>query len=318
MSIFLFGPLIRQKREELGMTQEDLADGICSVPTLSRIENGERLPNKSHSEMLLQRLGYSDTLQVNYVPEKTLELHQLKYNIRQAIIRNRREEGAELLDQFVSETDPEDCISKQFSLIYRTILDESLDQSARLERFLEAVHMTCPKFGTGELPSYLSYEEIIAINNIALCMGDTGKLNEAIEMLFALDRHYDSGMVNQEEILRTQLMVLYNLSRFLSDAGRLDACIGICNKGIRISQETRRCSHLDRLYFYKAQALLGRNQPGDYDLAEEAAHLAICVAEGLGNDSLLQFYRRFMREFFGQDHWSRMEAGSFQDEAKIS
>ena len=93
---------------------------------------------------------------------------------------------------------------------------------------------------------------------------------------------------------------------------------GICNKGIRISQETRRCSHLDRLYFYKAQALLGRNQPGDYDLAEEAAHLAICVAEGLGTDSLLQFYRRFMREFFGQDHWSRMEAGSFQDEAKIS
>ena len=46
MSLYLFGPLIKQRREELGYTQEDLADGICSVPTLSRIENGERLPNK--------------------------------------------------------------------------------------------------------------------------------------------------------------------------------------------------------------------------------------------------------------------------------
>ena len=65
MSIFLLGPLIKQKREELGLTQEDLADGICSVPTLSRIENGERLPDKQHSEMLLQRLGYSDTVHIS-------------------------------------------------------------------------------------------------------------------------------------------------------------------------------------------------------------------------------------------------------------
>ena len=71
MSLYLFGPLIKQRREELGYTQEDLADGICSVPTLSRIENGERLPNKRHSEMLLQRLGYSDSIIINYVDEKT-------------------------------------------------------------------------------------------------------------------------------------------------------------------------------------------------------------------------------------------------------
>ncbi|MBQ1372294.1 MAG: helix-turn-helix domain-containing protein [Oscillospiraceae bacterium] len=317
MSIFLLGPLIRQKREELGMTQEDLADGICSVPTLSRIENGERLPNKSHSEMLLQRLGYSDTLQVNYVPEKTLELHELKYQIRQAIIKNHREEGAALLNRFEAESDPEDCISKQFILVFKTILDDSLDHAARLERFLEAIRMTCPKFDSKELPPFLAYEEIIVINNIALCMGETGKLEEAIALLFALDRHYDCKMLNQEEILRTQLMVLYNLARFLSIAGQLDACIKICSKGIQISQETRRCSHLDRLLFYRAQALLERNQPGDFDLAEESARLAICAAEALGSESVL-IYRRFMREFFDQNYWSKMEAGNSHDEIRIS
>ena len=57
MPIYKFGYIIRQRREELGYTQEDLAEGICSVPTLSRIENGERLPTKDHFEMLLQRLG---------------------------------------------------------------------------------------------------------------------------------------------------------------------------------------------------------------------------------------------------------------------
>lgn len=59
MAVFQLGAVIKNRREELGITQEDLADGICSVPTLSRIENGERMPTKDHFEMLMQRLGYS-------------------------------------------------------------------------------------------------------------------------------------------------------------------------------------------------------------------------------------------------------------------
>lgn len=59
MAVFQLGTVIKNRREELGITQEDLADGICSVPTLSRIENGERMPTKDHFEMFMQRLGYS-------------------------------------------------------------------------------------------------------------------------------------------------------------------------------------------------------------------------------------------------------------------
>ena len=61
MAVFQLGPIIRARREELQISQEDLADGICSVPTLSRIENGERMPTKNHFEMLMQRLGYNIT-----------------------------------------------------------------------------------------------------------------------------------------------------------------------------------------------------------------------------------------------------------------
>ena len=64
-NVYYWDPLIYQQIEALGLTQEDLADGICSVTTLSRIENGERLPDKQHSEMLLQRLGYSDPVHIS-------------------------------------------------------------------------------------------------------------------------------------------------------------------------------------------------------------------------------------------------------------
>ena len=54
MAVFQLGPIMRARREELGLSQEDLADGICAVPTLSRIENGERMPTKNHFEKLMQ------------------------------------------------------------------------------------------------------------------------------------------------------------------------------------------------------------------------------------------------------------------------
>ncbi|MBP3729639.1 MAG: helix-turn-helix transcriptional regulator [Lachnospiraceae bacterium] len=38
MPISKVGYLIKRRREELGYTQEELADGICAVTTLSRIE----------------------------------------------------------------------------------------------------------------------------------------------------------------------------------------------------------------------------------------------------------------------------------------
>ena len=71
-------------------------------PTLSRIENGERLPSKQHSEMLLQRLGYSDSIIINYVDEKTLKLHESKYSIRHEVMCGKLKQARSLIEQFVS------------------------------------------------------------------------------------------------------------------------------------------------------------------------------------------------------------------------
>ena len=65
MSIYKIGYIIKQRREELHYTQEELAEGICSVTTLSRIENGERLPSKDNFEMLFQRLAYPTRYSLN-------------------------------------------------------------------------------------------------------------------------------------------------------------------------------------------------------------------------------------------------------------
>ena len=56
------GEAIRKKRIELKLTQEELADDICSVGYLSKIENGMREPSNRTVRMLLERLGATQEL----------------------------------------------------------------------------------------------------------------------------------------------------------------------------------------------------------------------------------------------------------------
>ena len=166
MPIYKFGYIIRQRREELGYTQEELAEGICSVPTLSRIENGERLPTKDHFEMLLQRLGYSESILYTYVDANTWFLHELKFKIRQAIILECFEEAQELLEEYKRKMDLKSPLDRQFVLLNDILSSpSSYTVEERLARFEKAILLTCPKYKEKGVPKILSYEEIIILNN---------------------------------------------------------------------------------------------------------------------------------------------------------
>lgn len=54
-----YGPLIYQERIKQELTQKELAEGICSIPYLSKIENNKIKPNHEIIMFLLQKLNIS-------------------------------------------------------------------------------------------------------------------------------------------------------------------------------------------------------------------------------------------------------------------
>jgi HTH-type transcriptional regulator, quorum sensing regulator NprR len=54
-----FGPLIKFYRTQKGITQKELAAGICSIPHLSKIENNSKDANEETISLLLERLNVS-------------------------------------------------------------------------------------------------------------------------------------------------------------------------------------------------------------------------------------------------------------------
>ena len=299
MSIYKIGYIIKQRREELHYTQEELAEGICSVTTLSRIENGERLPSKDNFEMLFQRLGISDTILFESVDENTLYLHELKFKIRQAVINYRYAEAQELIRDYAAKTDMGSPVERQFVLINSTLANKKdYSPEERLSRFEEAILLTCPKYTDGYIPRLLTYEEIIILNNIAGCYHDKKEYKKAIRILSALKLHYDNNAVNREENLRTQTMVLYNLSKCLGLDGQYSECIEICDLGIRIARETGRCGALPGILYNRAWSLSKRMQPGDMEQSEEAIKQALCAAIAMGREKSVEHYKGFVKQTF--------------------
>lgn len=304
MPIFHFGFIIKRRREELGYTQEELSDGICSVPTLSRIENGERMPTKEHFEMLLQRLGYSDAMLDAYVDEKQFYLHDLKYRIRQAIILNKLADAKLLLSEYEQLVVNPTQIDRQFLILCCTLANTKLyTPQERLQFFEEAIHLTCPKYDHYKFPQILSFEEILILNNIAVCYSQVGNYEQAIKILYYLKRFYENPVMNREEILRTQALILYNLSKYLGNAERYDECIEVADLGIRIARETGRCSYLDGLLYNRAWSLVRRKRNGDMVTAFSSAKQAYELANIMENYTAAALYNAFIKTNFGNNSY---------------
>ena len=297
MAISQIGMIIRRRRMELGLTQEDLADGICAVTTLSRIENGERMPTQNHLEILLQRIGYSDMMLQSYVDEADFIAHELKFKIRQAYIEKDATKARELLQQFEALVAKPSKVDEQFILLLRIgLYPERYTDEERLQELERAIRFTHPNYTQGHVPYLLSYEEIILLNNIANWKAKCGHRKEGIDLLYGIVDYYDTHIVNIEETLRTEPMILYNLSKMLGLENRYDECIAICERGIQLAQRTGRSQCFGITLYNKAWALIKRSHPEDIPEARELAQRALSVAVAFQTKQLEDNCRQFIRE----------------------
>ena len=96
-----FGSLIKSKRKELGLTQKELSEGICTPALISRIEKGDIVPQNSILQQLGSRLQLNDK-ELSTLAYKTRydnEIDELKRNIRRALTRRDYDYIEKILEQ---------------------------------------------------------------------------------------------------------------------------------------------------------------------------------------------------------------------------
>lgn len=228
-------------------------------------------------------------------------IHELKFKTRQAYIDKKYPLARKLLNELEDVLEKPTKIDRQFVLLHQILLNQKQFSNAeKLKKLETAIQLTCPKYKSSYIPRVLSYDEIILLNNIAICYEAAGDRERAISILTVLKEYYEHHVISEEEALRTQPMILYNLSKFLGLSGQYDECIEICDLGIRIARTTGRCPLLGETLFNRAWALIQRNRAGDKEVAERTLKHAICFSCIIENQQITETMKCFYEETYGK------------------
>lgn len=303
MSMYYIGNFIKQKRIELGITQEELSEGICSVTTLSRLENGEQTPRSSNVKALLQRLGYSDALFFRAAGKEEFEITELQLKFRQAYNLFEYDKAKDTLLRLSKYQEFFSIIDTQFFNISSVFAYESeLLGTEVLYRLEAALKLTHPSYDRQHLPKVLTYEESTALNSIAAHLDAAGEHDEAIRIFYHLKNYYEQQVVDTQEALRALPTILYNLSKILGLSGRYDECIEVCNQGIRIAKEYGRSRLLARTLYNLSWALVKRGRQCDIEPAKQAIKEAYYLSMILENrPAFLERLKKFIGENFNDE-----------------
>ena len=132
MREMFLGEVIKQRRAELQLTQEELCEGICDTVTISRIENGRQTPSRNRINALLQRLGLPDDRYFALLSKHELELTSLQEELHSRTTYFRQASGEmrntarlralETLQELEAIVDKDDQITRQQILSNRVTL----------------------------------------------------------------------------------------------------------------------------------------------------------------------------------------------------
>lgn len=120
MKELFIGEVIKRKRKELGLTQEELCEGICEPSTISRIESGKQVPAKNKLDALLQRLDLPGDRYYALLSKNELEISNLQSQIISFNVSKNKRDGLQYLEKLEEIVSEDDHLIRQFILRSKT------------------------------------------------------------------------------------------------------------------------------------------------------------------------------------------------------
>lgn len=194
--IYLCQDVIRGRRIGMGMTQEELAEGICDPVTISRIERGESFPQQKILTALLQKLKWSGNNYTLTAQVGEPRYHAITSRISMLTHTERLEEAEELLKELEIKVKERTIFAEQYFLSSESLIKyglEKMDAKTCLKQYKEALYLTMPKKMTEEQLKqwHFSRTEVMCINDISYLCKEIGKEEELIEFLFVIKQFYE-------------------------------------------------------------------------------------------------------------------------------
>lgn len=306
MKEFPIGEVIRQRRMELGLTQEELCEGIYEPPTMSRIETGRQTPSRTKLNILLQRLGLPDDRYYALLSDNETKIADLQKEIVSCNVLGKQEKGLEMIKELEEITDPQDTTIQQFILRSKVILGKpengeikpySFEQ--KLEMLFRAIHLTAPSFNIEEIDQGLyGLDEVKVINQIAGVFSDAGQNKKAIDIYYQLLKYIKKHFQNILQSGGLLPLVCYNYARELDLVKRYEDALEIAQLGWQSCVQYGQYRNLPVIIALMAECYHFLN---DDNKSIEYYRQAYYIHKAIGNEKSIGVIMSETKKYFGND-----------------
>ena len=151
MKVIDIGELIKSERIKKGMTQADLSFDLCTIATLSRIENGLHIPQSRVLFGLLERLDLTDYKLLGPMQDDSdfdAHIHFLEEKLEQLCSEKNWTDFLVCLNELKASNIEYNPADRQFLIVYETIynFENGRRNSIVLTDLLAAIRLTIPGF----------------------------------------------------------------------------------------------------------------------------------------------------------------------------
>ena len=306
MKEFPIGEVIRQRRIELGLTQEELCEGIYEPPTMSRIETGRQTPSRTKLNVLLQRLGLPDDRYYALLSDNETKIADLQKEIVSCNVLGKEKKGLEMINELEEIADPQDTTIQQFILRSKVILGKlengeikpySFEQ--KLEILFQAIHLTSPRFNIEEIDRGLyGLDEVKVINQIALTYSRNDEHKKAIDIYYQLLRYIKKHFQNILQSGGLLPLVCYNYARELDLVKRYEDALKIAQLGWQACVQYGQYRNLPVIIALMAECYHFLN---DDNKSIEYYRQAYYIHKAIGNEKSIGVIMSETKKYFGND-----------------
>ena len=189
------GDILRKKRIQSGVSQKELASGLCSTATLSRLEEGEKVADKFVLEAILQRMGMSPDKLTDILYQDDYEILSLRDEIDQNMSNYNFAKAKALLSKYQRLTKNRGAVMVQFTKKIKGLLliEEAGQREEGLQLLKEALLTTCPGYRRDRIKTTrFSVRELNILMLILRYMeNEKGKYQIVQDIMIAMDRYYE-------------------------------------------------------------------------------------------------------------------------------
>lgn len=294
------GQYLSTERKKVNYTQEKISDGICSVESYSRIENG-RKPTRNNYKALTEKIGTENRYYIELVNTGNIDALLLRREISYELFMEKNERLPELLEELKTVLgEKEVAKNRQYSEFVQVSIEENTGRKTWnqcCDMFRNILSYTMNEKEIGKKRHVYTMLEINLIDHISVCMAKDGKSEEAMHLIKAfLD---DMDYMKTEKYYETFLAKL-NYARWKSDRGNFDEAECIYREGIEQRIRRNKTELLDEYIGEYAYNKYLKNNINEKQDVKRYLLYALVLSRIYGTQrvykTILQFFKKINEE----------------------